>query len=379
MPVFVIKDLEIKIKGLNMSGNGFGHLFRFTTFGESHGPAIGCVVDGVPPCVPLSEADLQVYLDQRKPGQNKHTTQRREPDEVKILSGVFEGQTTGTSIGLLIENTDQRSKDYSDIMDKFRPGHADYTYWEKYGIRDYRGGGRSSARETAMRVAAGGVARKVLNHIIEGGVQIRGALVQMGPHKINRDNWDWDQVGQNPFFCPDAEAARDWEAYLNDIRKSGSSCGAVIEVQASGVPVGLGAPVYDKMDTDIARAFMSINAVKGVEVGAGFDSAALTGEENADEMRMGADGKPEFTSNKAGGILGGITTGQDIIARFAVKPTSSILTPRKTVTKDGQDADILTKGRHDPCVGIRAVPVGEAMMACVILDHYMRHRAQCGE
>ncbi|WP_420549368.1 chorismate synthase [Curvivirga sp.] len=362
-----------------MSGNGFGHLFRFTTFGESHGPAIGCVVDGVPPCVPLSEADLQVYLDQRKPGQNKHTTQRREPDEVKILSGVFEGQTTGTSIGLLIENTDQRSKDYSDIMDKFRPGHADYTYWEKYGIRDYRGGGRSSARETAMRVAAGGVARKVLNHIIEGGVQIRGALVQMGPHKINRDNWDWDQVGQNPFFCPDAEAARDWEAYLNDIRKSGSSCGAVIEVQASGVPVGLGAPVYDKMDTDIARAFMSINAVKGVEVGAGFDSAALTGEENADEMRMGADGKPEFTSNKAGGILGGITTGQDIIARFAVKPTSSILTPRKTVTKDGQDADILTKGRHDPCVGIRAVPVGEAMMACVILDHYMRHRAQCGE
>ncbi|MTI10140.1 chorismate synthase [Curvivirga aplysinae] len=362
-----------------MSGNGFGHLFRFTTFGESHGPAIGCVVDGVPPCVPLTEDDLQVYLDQRKPGQNKHTTQRREPDEVKILSGVFEGQTTGTSIGLLIENTDQRSKDYSDIMDKFRPGHADYTYWEKYGIRDYRGGGRSSARETAMRVAAGGIARKVLNHIIEGGVQIRAALVQMGPHKINRDNWDWDQVGQNPFFCPDVKAAQDWEAYLNDIRKSGSSCGAVIEVQASGVPVGLGAPVYDKIDTDIARAFMSINAVKGVEVGAGFESAALTGEENADEMRMGADGKPEFTSNKAGGILGGITTGQDIIARFAVKPTSSILTPRKTVTKDGQDADILTKGRHDPCVGIRAVPVGEAMMACVILDHYMRHRAQCGE
>ncbi|MDX1737446.1 MAG: chorismate synthase [Alphaproteobacteria bacterium] len=361
-----------------MSGNGFGHIFRFTTFGESHGPAIGCVVDGVPPLVPLTELDLQKYLDQRKPGQSKYTTQRREPDEVQILSGVFEGKTTGTSIGLLIHNTDQRSKDYSDIMDKFRPGHADYTYWEKYGIRDYRGGGRSSARETAMRVAAGGVARKALDHLVEGGVQIRGAVVQMGPHKINRDNWDWDQVHQNPFFCPDAEAATQWAEYLDGIRKSGSSCGAVIEVQASNVPVGLGAPVYDKIDTDIAAAFMSINAVKGVEIGAGFGAASLTGEENADEMRMGDDGKPIFSSNNAGGILGGISTGQDIVARFAVKPTSSILTPRKTVTKDGEDADILTKGRHDPCVGIRAVPVGEAMMACVILDHLMLHKAQCG-
>lgn len=362
-----------------MSGNGFGHLFRFTTFGESHGPAIGCVVDGVPPLVPITEADLQVYLDQRKPGTSKYTTQRREPDEVKILSGVFEGKTTGTSIGLLIQNTDQRSKDYSDIMDKFRPGHADYTYWEKYGIRDYRGGGRSSARETAMRVAAGGVARLALNHLVNGGVNIRGAVVQMGPHKINRDNWDWNEVGNNPFFCPDAEAATEWAKYLDGIRKAGSSCGAIIEVQAEGVPVGLGAPVYDKMDTDIARAFMSINAVKGVEIGAGFDSASLTGEENADEMRMGEDGKPIFTSNNAGGILGGITTGQDLVARFAVKPTSSILTPRKTVTKSGEDADILTKGRHDPCVGIRAVPVGEAMMASVILDHLMLHRAQCGQ
>lgn len=362
-----------------MSGNGFGHLFRFTTFGESHGPSIGCVVDGVPPLVPICEADLQTYLDQRKPGTSKYTTQRREPDEVKILSGVFEGKTTGTSIGLLIENKDQRSKDYSDIMDKFRPGHADYTYWEKYGIRDYRGGGRSSARETAMRVAAGGVARLALNHLIDGGVKIRGAVVQMGPHKINRDNWDWDEVGNNPFFCPDADASIEWAKYLDGIRKSGSSCGAIIEVQVEGVPVGLGAPVYDKMDTDIARAFMSINAVKGVEIGAGFDAASLTGEENADEMRMDENGKPIFTSNNAGGILGGITSGQDIIARFAVKPTSSILTPRKTVTKTGEDADILTKGRHDPCVGIRAVPVGEAMMACVLLDHLMRHRAQCGQ
>ena len=361
-----------------MSGNGFGHLFRFTTFGESHGPAIGCVVDGVPPQIPLEEADLQVYLDQRKPGTSKFTTQRREPDQVKILSGVFEGQTTGTSIGLLIENTDQRSKDYGDIKDKFRPGHADYTYWEKYGIRDYRGGGRSSARETAMRVAAGGIARKILDHLIEGDVKVRGALVQMGPHKINRDHWDWDQVGQNPFFCPDAKAAEDWAAYLDGVRKAGSSCGAVIEVQASGIPVGLGAPVYDKLDTDIARAMMSINAVKAVEIGNGFDAAALSGEENADEMRPGPNGKPEFMSNNAGGILGGISTGQDIVCRFAVKPTSSILTPRKTVDKFGKEADILTKGRHDPCVGIRAVPVGEAMLACTLADHLMRHRAQCG-
>ncbi|WP_259783117.1 chorismate synthase [Aestuariispira ectoiniformans] len=362
-----------------MSGNGFGHSFRFTTFGESHGPAIGCVIDGVPPLVPLSEEDIQTYLDQRKPGQSRFTTQRREPDQVKILSGVFEGVTTGTPIGLLIENTDQRSKDYGDIKDKFRPGHADYTYWRKYGIRDYRGGGRSSARETAMRVAAGAVARRVLDCLVDGGVQIRGALVQVGPHKLNRDNWDWSEIHNNPFWCPDAKAAEDWTEYLDSVRKAGSSCGAVIEVHASRVPVGLGAPVYDKLDADIAKALMSINAVKAVEIGAGFDAAALSGEENADQMRAGNDEDPNFLSNKAGGILGGISTGQDIVARFAVKPTSSILTPRQTVDVDGNETEILTKGRHDPCVGIRGVPVGEAMMACVLLDHLLRHRAQCGE
>ena len=357
-----------------MSGNGFGHLFRFTTFGESHGPAIGCVVDGTPPRIPLSEPDIQYWLDRRRPGQSRFTTQRKEPDEVKILSGVFEGQTTGAPIGLLIENIDQRSKDYGDIAEKFRPGHADYTYWKKYGIRDYRGGGRSSARETAMRVAAGAIARKVLGD----SVRIRGALVQLGPHHIDRDSWDWDAVEDNPFWCPDRKAAQSWEGYLDEIRKAGSSIGAVVEVVAEGVPVGLGAPVYDKLDADLAKAMMSINAVKSVEIGAGLAAAALTGEENADEMRMGPDGEPVFTSNNAGGILGGISTGQDIVVRFAVKPTSSILTPRKTVTLDGKDSDILTKGRHDPCVGIRAVPVGEAMMACVLADHLLRHRAQCG-
>ena len=361
-----------------MSHNSFGQLFRVTTFGESHGPAIGCVVDGCPPLVPLTETDIQPFLDKRRPGQSRYTTQRQEPDSVKILSGVFEGRTTGTPIGLMIENTDQRSKDYSDIAGKFRPGHADFTYWEKYGIRDYRGGGRSSARETAMRVAAGGVARKALDHLVDGGVSIRGALVQMGPHKIDRDRWNWNTVDENPFFCPDAVAAEEWATYLDGIRKSGSSCGAVIEVVAENVPVGLGAPIYGKLDSDLAAALMSINAVKGVEIGAGFDAAALTGEENADEIRMGNDGKPLFRSNKAGGILGGISTGQPVIARFAVKPTSSILTPRETVTTDGQETEILTKGRHDPCVGIRAVPVGEAMVACVILDHLLRHRAQCG-
>ncbi|NMM44387.1 chorismate synthase [Rhodospirillaceae bacterium KN72] len=361
-----------------MSHNSFGKLFRVTTFGESHGPAIGCVVDGCPPLVPLTETDIQPFLDKRRPGQSRYTTQRQEPDAVKILSGVFEGQTTGTPIGLMIENTDQRSKDYSDIAGKFRPGHADFTYWEKYGIRDYRGGGRSSARETAMRVAAGGVARKALDHLVDGGVSIRGALVQMGPHKIDRDRWNWNTVDENPFFCPDAVAAEEWAAYLDGVRKAGSSCGAVIEVVAENVPVGLGAPIYGKLDSDLAAALMSINAVKGVEIGAGFDAAALTGEENADEIRMGNDGKPLFRSNKAGGILGGISTGQPVVARFAVKPTSSILTPRETVTTDGRETEILTKGRHDPCVGIRAVPVGEAMVACVILDHLLRHRAQCG-
>ena len=355
-----------------MSHNSFGHLFRVTTWGESHGPALGCVVDGAPSRLPLTEADIQHFLDKRKPGQTRFTTQRREPDQVKILSGVFDdpetGQqvTTGTPIQLLIENTDQRSKDYGDIKDKYRPGHADFTYMEKYGIRDYRGGGRSSARETAARVAASAVARKVLD-----GVTIRGALVQMGPHKINRDNWNWDEVENNPFWCPDPQAAADWEAYLDGVRKAGSSCGAVIEIVASGVPVGWGAPVYGKLDTDLAAAMMSINAVKGVEIGNGFDAAALSGEENADEMT-----KDGFTSNHAGGVLGGISTGQDVVVRFAVKPTSSILTPRQTVDVDGNETDIVTKGRHDPCVGIRAVPVGEAMMACVLADHKLRHLGQ---
>ena len=360
-----------------MAGNSFGEFFRFTTWGESHGPAIGCVVDGVPPRIALEEAELQHWLDRRKPGQSRFTTQRREPDAVKILSGVFEGVTTGTPVSLLIENQDQRSKDYGDIADKFRPGHADYTYWKKYGIRDYRGGGRSSARETAMRVAAGGIARKVLDHVLGRAVTIRGALVQMGPHKIVRDNWDWEQIGENPFWCPDAEAAKAWEGFLDGVRKAGSSTGAVIEVVASGVPAGLGEPVYDKLDADLAKAMMSINAVKSVEIGAGLEAAALSGEENADEMRLKGN-RVVFTSNKAGGILGGISTGQDVVVRFAVKPTSSILTPRKTVDRHGKETDIVTKGRHDPCVGIRAVPVGESMMAIVLADHLLRQRALTG-
>jgi chorismate synthase len=358
-----------------MSHNGFGHLFRVTTWGESHGPAIGCVVDGVPPRLPLCEADIQVFLDKRRPGQSRHTTQRREPDEVKILSGVFDGVTTGTALSLMIENVDQRSRDYSGIMDKFRPGHADYTYWNKYGIRDYRGGGRSSARETAMRVAAGAIARTVLGD----GITIRGALVQIGDRKVDRDVWNWDETGNNDFWCPDANTAKAWEAMMDAARKSGSSLGAVIEVVASGIPIGLGAPVYGKLDADLASAMMSINAVKGVEIGAGFGAVELSGEENADELRMGNDGDVEFLSNSAGGVLGGISTGQDLVVRFAVKPTSSILTPRRTVTKDGENTEISTKGRHDPCVGIRAVPVGEAMMACVLADHLMRHKAQCGD
>jgi len=363
-----------------MSHNSFGHLFRVTTFGESHGVAIGCVVDGCPPRLALTAADIQRDLDRRRPGQSRFTTQRREPDEVKILSGVMidDGSgkqvTTGSPIALVIENVDQRSKDYSDIRDLYRPGHADYTYDAKYGLRDYRGGGRASARETAARVAAGAVARKIVP-----GMTVRAALVQMGPHAIDRDRWDWDEVARNPFFCPDAAKAAFFEDYLDGIRKQGSSIGAVIEVIAEGVPVGLGAPVYGKLDGDIAAALMGINAVKGVEIGAGFAAAALSGEDNADEMRMGNDGRPRFLSNRAGGILGGISTGQPIVARFAVKPTSSILTPRATVDRYGRETEIATKGRHDPCVGIRAVPVGEAMLACVIADHYLRHRGQVGE
>ncbi len=361
-----------------MSANGFGHLFRFTTWGESHGPAIGCVVDGTPPGVPLSEADIQHWLDRRKPGQSRFTTQRREADEVAIQSGVFEGVTTGTPIGLVIHNTDQRSRDYSEIKDQFRPGHADYTYQAKYGVRDYRGGGRSSARETAMRVAAGGIARKALSHLLGKAFSVRGALVQVGPHRIDPARWDWAEVENNPFWCPDAEMAAQWTDFLDDVRKAGSSVGAVIEVHASGVPVGLGAPVYDKLDADLAKALMSINAVKGVEIGDGFATAALRGEENADEMLPGNDGHPVFLSNHAGGILGGISTGQNIVARFAVKPTSSILTPRRSVDVSGDAVEVRTKGRHDPCVGIRGVPVGEAMVACVVLDHLLRHRGQCG-
>ena len=354
-----------------MAGNSFGTLFRFTTWGESHGPAIGVVVDGVPPRIPLTEAEIQPYLDKRRPGQSRFTTQRQEPDEVKILSGVFEGLTTGTPIQLLIENTDQRSRDYGDIAEKFRPGHADYTYWMKYGIRDHRGGGRSSARETAARVAAGAVARAVLGD----GIRIRGALVQLGPHRIERGRWDWHSVLRNPFFCPDPEVVPAWSDYLDGIRKAGSSCGAVVEIVAENVPPGLGDPVYDKLDADLAWALMGINAVKGVEIGEGFAAAALSGEDNADEMRAGPDGGVTFLSNHAGGILGGISSGQDIVARFAVKPTSSILTPRRTVDIHGRNTEIVTKGRHDPCVGIRAVPVGEAMVACVLADHLLRQRA----
>lgn len=361
-----------------MAGNSFGENFRFTTWGESHGPAIGCVVDGVPPRIALTAEELQHWLDRRKPGQSRFTTQRREPDTIRILSGVFEGETTGAPISLVIENEDQRSKDYGDIADKFRPGHADYTYWKKYGIRDYRGGGRSSARETAMRVAAGGIARKVLDHILPQPVSIRGCLVQMGPHRIERGNWDWEAIEQNPFWCPDAKAAKDWEGFLDGVRKAGSSTGAVIEVVASGVPAGLGEPVYDKLDADLAKAMMSINAVKAVEIGAGLEAAALSGEENADEMRLEGN-RVVFTSNKAGGILGGISSGQDVVVRFAVKPTSSILTPRKTVDRHGRETEIVTKGRHDPCVGIRAVPVGEAMMAIVLADHLLRQRAMTGK
>ncbi len=360
-----------------MAGNGWGTLFRFTTFGESHGPAIGAVVDGAPPGMALDESDIQPWLDKRRPGQSRFTTQRREPDRVRLLSGVFEGRTTGTPIGLLIDNQDARSNDYADLAHAFRPGHADYTYWKKYGRRDWRGGGRASARETAMRVAAGAIARKALDFVLGHPVVIRAAVIQMGPNAIDRARWDWDEVARNPFFCPDAQAAKAWEPYLDGIRKQGSSVGAVVEAVAEGLPAGLGDPVYDKLDADLAKAMMSINAVKGVEIGAGFGAARLRGEENADEMRM-QDGRVAFLSNHAGGILGGISTGQPIVVRLALKPTSSILIPRKTVNEAGQELELSTTGRHDPCVGIRAVPVAEAMLAATLLDHLLRQRGQCG-
>jgi len=354
-----------------VSHNSFGHLFRVTTWGESHGPAIGCVVDGCPPRLPLTEADIQPWLDRRRPGQSKFTTQRQEPDQVRILSGTMDGLTTGTPIALEIQNVDQRSRDYGAIAEQFRPGHADVSYEMKYGIRDHRGGGRSSARETAMRVAAGAVARVVLG----AGVRVRGAMVQMGGHEVDRARWDWDAVAKNPLFCPDPITAAAWEEELAEIRKAGSSVGAVVEIVAEGVPPGLGAPIYAKLDAEIAAALMGINAVKGVEIGDGFAAAALRGEGNADEMRM-QDGGIAFGTNHAGGVLGGISTGQPVVARFAVKPTSSILVSRQSVDRSGRDVDVVTRGRHDPCVGIRAVPVGEAMVACVLADHLLRHRAQ---
>ncbi|MBB3174806.1 chorismate synthase [Endobacter medicaginis] len=361
-----------------MSHNTFGHLFRVTTWGESHGPALGALVDGCPPGLPLSEADIQPFLDRRRPGQSRFTTQRREPDQVRILSGTYEGRTTGTPISLLIENTDQRSKDYNQVAASFRPGHADLVYTQKYGLRDPRGGGRSSARETAARVAAGAIARIVLGPEIT----IRGALTQIGPHGIERARWDWSGVDDNPFFCPDRAMVPVWEGYLDTIRKAGSSVGAIVDVEATGLPAGWGAPLYGKLDAEIAAAMMSINAVKAVEIGAGFAAAALTGEQNADEILPGPQGsglnKVEYASNHAGGILGGISTGQPVTLRFAVKPTSSILTPMRSITADGLPTTLATKGRHDPCVGIRAVPVGEAMLACVLADHKLRHRAQTG-
>ena len=362
-----------------MSHNTFGHLFRVTTWGESHGPALGCVVDGCPPGLPLVEADIQQWLDKRRPGQGKFVTQRQEPDAVRILSGVFQDErtdgqvTTGTPISMIIENVDQRSRDYSAIATSFRPGHADYAYFAKYGVRDYRGGGRQSARETAARVAAGAVARVVLGE----AVTIRAALVQIGPHQVDRGRWDWDETLRNPFWCPDAEMVDVWEKHLEATRKAGSSTGAVIEVEAAGVPAGWGAPIYGKLDAELAGALMSINASKGVEIGSGFGAAALSGEENADEMRQGNDG-PVFLSNNAGGVLGGISTGQPVVARVAFKPTSSILTPRRSINEAGEEIEVRTTGRHDPCVGIRAAPVVEAMTACVLADAFLRHRGQTG-
>ncbi|AZV79947.1 chorismate synthase [Parasedimentitalea marina] len=360
-----------------MSMNSFGHLFRFTTWGESHGPALGATIDGCPPNVPLTPEMLQQWLDKRRPGQNKNMTQRNEPDAVKILSGVFEGKTTGTPIQLMIENTDQRSKDYGDIANTFRPGHADITYYQKYGNRDYRGGGRSSARETAARVAAGGIAREAIKALVPG-LEIKGYMVAMGEMEIDRTRFDWDAIDKNDFWIPDSAAVQNWEDYLQDLRKAHDSVGAIVEIVARGVPAGIGAPIYGKLDTELAAAMMSINAVKGVEIGEGMNAARLKGSQNADEIFLGNDGAPVYSSNHAGGILGGISSGQDVVVRFAVKPTSSILTPRQSIRKDGSSAEVITKGRHDPCVGIRAVPVGEAMMACVILDHLLLHRGQIG-
>ena len=360
-----------------MSFNTFGKIFKFTTWGESHGPAIGCVIDGCPPNIPVSEKEIQKDMDRRKPGQSKFTTQRKEEDRVVILSGVFEGKTTGTPISIIIYNKDTRSRDYESIKNKFRPGHADFTYFKKYGIRDYRGGGRQSARETACRVAAGAVANIILNKLIGSKFKVIGAVTQLGLMSCNINNWKNSEIRKNPFFCPDKKSIKIWEQYLLSVRKAGSSCGATIELRASGIPVGLGAPIYSKLDTDIAAALMGINAVKGVNIGSGMSSAYLSGEENSDEMRMKL-GKLKFKSNNAGGILGGISTGQDIVASFSVKPTSSILTSRETIDKKGKNAKISVKGRHDPCVGIRAVPIGEAMLACVLLDHYLMNRAQCG-
>jgi chorismate synthase len=360
-----------------MSFNTFGKIFRFTTWGESHGPAIGCVVDGCPPNISLSEKDIMVDMDRRRPGKSKFTSQRKESDKVKILSGVFKGKTTGTPISMIIYNEDAKSRDYETIKNKFRPGHADYTYFLKYGIRDYRGGGRQSARETASRVAAGAVAKVVLNELIGKNFKITGAVIQLGLLGCNKNNWNENEINKNPFFCPDKKAIKLWEKYLLAVRKAGSSCGAIIELRASGVPVGLGAPIYSRLDADLANALMSINAVKGINIGSGMNAALLSGEENSDEIRN-VSGKVKFKSNNAGGIAGGISTGQEVVASFSVKPTSSILNSRETISKKGINTKISVKGRHDPCVGIRAVPIGEAMMACVILDHYLLNRAQIG-
>ncbi|PPR31174.1 MAG: Chorismate synthase [Alphaproteobacteria bacterium MarineAlpha9_Bin2] len=356
-----------------MASNSFGKLFKFTTYGESHGAQIGCVLDGVPPGININEKDIQVDLDKRRPGSSKFVSQRKESDSIKIISGVFEGKTTGTPIALHIINEDQRPKDYENIKNIYRPSHADYTYQMKYGIRDHRGGGRSSARETAMRVAAGAVAKKILAHIMNDKVKIRGAIIQVGPIKVNRNNWDWAEINQNDFFCPDKDCVSKWKTHLEKIRKQGLSCGAIIEIEANNIPVGLGEPIYDKLDSNIASALMSINAVKGVEIGDGFGVVNLTGETNADEIIIDKNNDPKFTSNHAGGILGGISSGQDIISRFVVKPTSSILRPIKTIDTKNKEKEIITKGRHDPCVGIRAVPIGEAMIACVLADHVMQH------
>ncbi|MBT3938307.1 MAG: chorismate synthase [Pelagibacterales bacterium] len=358
-----------------MASNSFGKIFNYTTFGESHGPEIGCIIDGVPPGIKITEEDIQNDLNKRRPGSSKFVTQRKEKDIVRISSGTFKGKTTGTPIALLIKNEDQKSKDYEDIKDIYRPSHADYTYQEKYGIRDYRGGGRSSARETAMRVAAGAIAKKVLSHVLSNKIQIIGSVIQLGTHKINRKKWNKNNINKNDFFCGDKDSVKKWENYLSDIRKKGLSCGAIIEIVAKNIPVGLGEPIYEKLDANIASALMSINAVKGVEIGDGFSVVDLTGETNADEMRIDKNKKVKFLSNHAGGILGGISSGQDIISRFVVKPTSSILHARKTIDKNKKETEIITKGRHDPCVGIRAVPVGEAMIAIVLADQALQHIA----